>query len=49
MQIGVPTLQVKMLTNPSLGVNFGVQVEVLEDCNQTLTDELILSAIGKVK
>lgn len=47
MQLGIPGLGVKMLTNPSVGRNFGDQIEVLEDCNQTLTDELIQIAIDK--
>jgi DNA polymerase I-like protein with 3'-5' exonuclease and polymerase domains len=47
MTVGIPGVPVPMLANPSLGVNFGDQIEVLEDCNQGLTDELIQIAINK--
>jgi len=47
MTVGIPGVPVPMLANPSLGVNFGDQIEVLDDCNQVLTDELIQIAIEK--
>jgi DNA polymerase I-like protein with 3'-5' exonuclease and polymerase domains/5'-3' exonuclease len=47
MTVGIPGIPVRMLANPAVGINFGKQIEVLEDCNQILTDELIVKAINK--
>jgi DNA polymerase I-like protein with 3'-5' exonuclease and polymerase domains len=48
MTKGIPGLNIPMLANPALGINFADQVEILADCNQTLTDDLILQTIQKV-
>jgi DNA polymerase I-like protein with 3'-5' exonuclease and polymerase domains/5'-3' exonuclease len=43
----VPGVDIPMLASPSVGKNFGDQIEVLEDENQPLTDGLIQVAIAK--
>ncbi len=48
MTAGIPGINIPMLANPALGINFADQVEILTDCNQKLTAELIESAISKV-
>jgi DNA polymerase I-like protein with 3'-5' exonuclease and polymerase domains len=48
MTKGIPGLNIPMLANPALGINFADQVEILADCNQTLTDERIWQTIQKV-
>ena len=48
MMKGLPGLNIPMLANPALGVNFADQIEILADCNQVLTAELIQSAISQV-
>jgi DNA polymerase-1 len=47
MIIGIPNVDVPMLANPAVGVNFANQIEILKDCNETLTTELIQIAINK--
>jgi len=47
MTQGIPGMKIPMLASPSLGVNFGDQIEILRDENQVLTDELIQIAIKK--
>ena len=47
MTQGIPGLPIPMLVNPSVGINFADQVEVLDDANDELTDERILAAIAK--
>lgn len=47
MTQGIPGMSIPMLANPSLGLNFADQVEVLEDENQELTSGLIQAAIDK--
>lgn len=48
MTAGIPGIKIPMLANPALGVNFADQIEILSDCNQELTAELIQQAINKV-
>ena len=48
MTRGLPNFPVRMLANPAVGVNFKEQKDILKDCNQELTDELIQAAINKV-
>jgi hypothetical protein len=48
MTKGISGLNIPMLANPALGINFADQVEILADCNQTLTDDLIWQTIQKV-
>ena len=48
MTVGIPGINIPMLANPALGINFADQVEILTDCNQELTAELIQHAINKV-
>ena len=48
MTVGIPGINIPMLANPALGINFADQVEILTDCNQVLTAELIQHAINKV-
>jgi DNA polymerase I-like protein with 3'-5' exonuclease and polymerase domains/5'-3' exonuclease len=47
MTMGIPGVDVPMLANPAVGVNFGKQIEVLKDCNQPLTTDLIERAINE--
>ncbi len=47
MTVGIPGIDIPMLANPALGGNFADQVEILADCNQLLTAELIETAINK--
>lgn len=44
---GIPGMEIPMLASPSLGVNFGDQIEILQDENEVMTDELIQIAINK--
>ena len=48
MTVGIPGINIPMLANPALGINFADQVDILTDCNQELTAELIQHAINKV-
>ena len=48
MTKGIPGINIPMLANPALGINFADQVEILVDCNQILAAELIEAAISKV-
>ena len=48
MTKGIPGINIPMLANPALGINFAAQVEILVDCNQILTAELIEAAMSKV-
>ncbi len=48
MTVGIPGINIPMLANPALGINFADQVEILTDCNQELTAEFIQHAINKV-
>lgn len=44
---GIPGLPIKTLANPSIGLNFCDQIEILQDADDPLTDEKILIAIDK--
>lgn len=53
MTMGIPGMPIPMLANPSVGKNFGDQVEVLKDCYDPLTVEKVERALdialGRVK
>lgn len=44
---GIPGLPIETLANPSIGLNFADQLEILNDADDPLTDDKIVAALNK--
>jgi DNA polymerase I-like protein with 3'-5' exonuclease and polymerase domains/5'-3' exonuclease len=44
---GIPGLPIETLANPSIGLNFADQIEILKDADDPLTDAKIMKAMNK--